>query len=77
MVDESEDLSGRLARWSLKLQAFDFVIEYRKVVDLDSKEFLSDEYVKLKTDVHNDQKNMPDLKIEGNHINKRAFVKQH
>ena len=26
----NEDLSGRLARWSLKLQAFDFKIEHRK-----------------------------------------------
>ena len=25
-----KDLSGRLARWSLKIQAFDFVMEYRK-----------------------------------------------
>ena len=25
-----KDLSGRIARWSLKIQAFDFVMEYRK-----------------------------------------------
>lgn len=25
-----KDLDGRLARWSFKLQAFDFVIEHRK-----------------------------------------------
>ena len=44
------------------------------LVDLNNKEFLSDEYVTLKTYVQNNEKRIPDLKIDGNHIYKRAFL---
>lgn len=30
MADDTKDLSGRLARWSLQLQPFDFEIIHRK-----------------------------------------------
>lgn len=90
-----KDLGGRLCRWSLKLQAFDFEIEHRKgtanivpdalsrmhveevevalVVDLESVEFDSEEYKKLRTDVEKNCKQLPDVEIRGRHVYRRTL----
>lgn len=67
-----KDLTGRLARWSLKLQGFNFNIIHRKGsenvvpdtlsrVDIaSSPEFNSIEYTKLKTTIQNHTPELPD-----------------
>lgn len=91
------DLSGRLARWSLKLQGYKLKILHRRgtqnvvpdclsrqnfeeiselellpIVDLESPEFESEDYQKLRVYVQENQSRLPDLQIEGNKIYKRT-----
>lgn len=86
-----KDLNGRLARWSLKLQSFNFTIEHRKgsanivpdalsrvhmdeisddflSVDLDSPEFMSDDYLALLEQVQANKDQLPDLSITGDKV---------
>lgn len=91
-----KDLTGRLARWSLKLQAFDFTIIHRKgaanivpdalsrveideiisavgkPLELDSKEFESDEYKNLRRTVEEHESELIDVKVIDGVIYKRT-----
>lgn len=57
-----KDLSGRLARWSLQLQAFDFAIEHRKgkdnvVADMLSRMPITEEVAEMADDLNLDFEN--------------------
>ena len=90
-----KDLSGKLARWSLRLQAFDFDIVHRKgsenivadtlsrfveevflsgseLLDLDTIEFESDEYLSIVAEILENKDQLPDLKVEDGVIYKRT-----
>lgn len=91
------DLSGRLARWSLKLQGYRMKIEHRRgsqnvvpdtlsrqnfnpveemeiypLIDLDSPEFDSEDYAKLRDSILVNTNNLPDIKVVDNKIYKRC-----
>lgn len=86
-----KDLTGRLARWSLQLQAFDFEIMHRRgsenvvadmlsrlpndndhvneimldnLFDFETTEFESEEYLELIKNIEENNKKLPDLKVE-------------
>lgn len=91
-----KDLTGRLARWSLKLQGFNFEIIHRKgsanivpdtlsrmdvaeidlvigePIDISSAEFKSENYNKIKSTIRDNQRELPDLKIQGEAVYKRT-----
>lgn len=98
------DLNGRLARWSLKLQGFNFTIEHRKgsmhvvpdslsrlpfddpetvesfdilpLVDLESPEFSSKEYIDLIENILKNQSRLPDVKVVDNFVYKRTVFER-
>ena len=92
----SKDLGGRLGRWSLELQKFDFEIEHRSgsknivpdtlsrydmdemvdhmrgLIEIESPEFRSDDYLELIQIIKENQSNLPDLKTSEGYIFKRT-----
>lgn len=91
------DLSGRLARWSLKLQGYRMKIEHRRgcqnvvpdslsrqnfnpieelenrpIINLDSSEFDSEQYTRLRDNIITNQSKLPDLRVVENKIYKRC-----
>ena len=91
-----KDLSGRLARRSLCLQCFDFVIEHRKgtdnvvadmlsrlvdeleltgseLLDIDTIEFESEEYLAIIKTVLENKEILPNLKVDNGIVYKRTM----
>lgn len=92
-----KDLTGRLARWSLQLQAFDFQIMHRKgsenivadmlsrlpevnvdeinledLLDFETNEFESEEYLELIQQIQSNQQQLPDLKVNNGLVFKKV-----
>lgn len=96
IIMSQKNLTGRLARWSLKLQSVDFTIEHRRgsknivadtlsraiieeletvvglPINLSDPEFKSPSYEKLLESIKNQEKSLPDLKINEGVIYKRT-----
>jgi len=94
---KQKDLSGRLARWAIRLQGFSFEIMNRKgtqnvvadtlsrrdeivvneihglgpMIDMSSKEFMSQEYEELTRRIQDDQSRLTDLRVDSGYIYKR------
>ena len=94
-----KDLSGKLARWSLRLQCFDFDIIHRKgsenivadtlsrlveeillngseLLDMETIEFESEDYLSIIAEILENQDNLPDLKVENGVVFKRTLFKR-
>lgn len=93
-----KDLSGRLARWSMKLTPYNFTIEHRKgslntvpdclsrsfteeislhppPIDLESKEFKSQEYLSLLKTIEDNKEFLPDSKVDKGFAYKRIHFR--